>query len=494
MQPSAPAIVQGTRRVSYADLARSTDALAAELAGLGVEKGDRVAYLGPNDIATFETLFATTQLGAIFVALNTRLAGPEIAYLLGDCTPKVLVLAPELRGTAEAAMDPCGVRPHIVHVSAAGHGNDEAALGCRPTEPPPEPGVSLADPALILYTSGTTGKPKGAVLTHGNITWNTVNQFAHFTISSDDVVLCSAPLFHVLGLGQITLPALYAGGTVVIMPKFDPGGFLATIQTERITAFPLAPTMMQMLCEHPAWETADLSSVKCVVYGGSAISERVARNWLSRGINVLQGYGMTEASPGIFLALQYAALDHPVSAGVPHFFTDIKLLTAEGSVVDSPGQGELLVQGPNVFSGYWNQPEATQRAFINGWFRTGDIVRIDPDGWAHIIGRVKDLIISGGENIYPAEVEAAISELEEVSACAVVAVPDERWGEAGAAYIVVADGYDLDEARVRAHLHRNLARYKTPKYFTFVDELPRNPAGKVLRQQLRDRALQARPA
>jgi fatty-acyl-CoA synthase len=354
--------------------------------------------------------------------------------------------------------------------------------------------VSLTDPALILYTSGTTGKPKGAVLTHGNITWNTVNQFAHFTISSDDVVLCSAPLFHVLGLGQITLPALYAGGTVVITPKFDPGEFLATIGTERITAFPLAPTMLQMLCEHPAWETADLSSVKCVVYGGSAISERVARSWLSRGINVLQGYGMTEASPGIFMALHYAALDHPVSAGVPHFFTDIKLLTAEGSVIDSPGQGELLVQGPNVFSGYWNQPEATRRSFINGWFRTGDIVRVDPGGWAHVVGRVKDLIISGGENIYPAEVEAAISELDEVSACAVVAVPDERWGEAGAAYIVVADGCDLDEASVRAHLHRNLARYKTPKYFTFVDELPRNPAGKVLRQQLRDRALQARPA
>jgi fatty-acyl-CoA synthase len=491
MQPSAPAIVQGTRRVSYADLARSTDALAAKLAGLGVEKGDRVAYLGPNDIATFETLFATTRLGAIFVALNTRLAGPEIAYLLGDCTPKALVLAPELGSTADAAIDLCVVRPHVIHLNAVGRGHLESAPRYRSMEPPAEPEVSLADPAIILYTSGTTGKPKGAVLTHGNITWNTVNQFAHFTISSNDVVLCSAPLFHVLGLGQITLPALYAGGTVVVMPKFDPGEFLATIETERVTAFPLAPTMMQMLCEHPAWKTADLSSVTCVVYGGSTISERVAKSWLSRHINILQGYGMTEASPGVFMALQHGALDHPVSAGVPHFFTDIKLLTADGCVIDSPGQGELLVRGPNVFSGYWNRPEATQQSFIDGWFRTGDIVRIDSDGWAHIAGRVQDLIISGGENIYPAEVEAAIGELDEVSACAVIAVPDERWGEVGAAYIVGADGCDLDEASVRAHLDRNLARYKIPKYFTFVDELPRNGAGKVIRQQLRDHPLRA---
>jgi fatty-acyl-CoA synthase len=203
---------------------------------------------------------------------------------------------------------------------------------------------------------------------------------------------------------------------------------------------------------------------------------------------------MTEASPGIFMALQYGALDHPVSAGVPHFFTDIKLLTAEGNIIDSPGQGELLVQGPNVFSGYWNQPEATQQSFIDGWFRTGDIVRIDSDGWAHIVGRVKDLIISGGENIYPAEVEGAIDELDEVSSSAVIAVPDERWGEVGAAYIVVADGRDLDEARVRAHLDRSLARYKVPKYFTFVKELPRNSTGKVIRQQLRDRALRAHRA
>jgi fatty-acyl-CoA synthase len=498
MHPAALAIVQGTRRVTYAELARSADALATTLAGLGVEQGDRVAYLGPNDIATFETLFAATRLGAIFVALNARLTGPEIAYLLGDCTPKVLVLAPELGGTADAAMSLCSIKPHIIHLHAGVRGGQhESAPWYRPAEPPPEAEVSLADPAIILYTSGTTGKPKGAVLTHGNITWNTVNQFAHFTISSHDVVLCSAPLYHVLGLGQITLPALYAGGTVVVVPKFDPGEFLATIEAERVTAFPLAPTMLQMLCEHPAWETADLSSVTCVVYGGSAISERVAKSWLSRRINILQGYGMTEASPGIFMALQYGALDHPVSAGVPHFFTDIKLLTAEGNVIDSPGQGELLVQGPNVFSGYWNQPEATQQSFIDGWFRTGDIIRIDSDGWAHIVGRVKDLIISGGENIYPAEVEGALGELDEVSSSAVIAVPDERWGEVGAAYIVLADGRDLDEARVRAHLDRRLARYKVPKYFTFVKELPRNSTGKIIRQQLRDRALQAhyaRPA
>jgi fatty-acyl-CoA synthase len=489
MHPAAPALIQGRRHLTYGELADRTAVLAATLAGLGVQKGDRVAYLGPNDIATFETLFAATSVGAIFVALNARLVGPEIAHLLDDCTPKVLVLAPELSGTASAALELCDVKPCVIPVNAGPCGGDDQPGGpSQATEAPLEAEVSLADPAIILYTSGTTGKPKGAVLTHGNITWNTVNQFAHFAISSDDVVLCSAPLFHVLGLGQVTLPALYAGGTVVVVPKFDPAEFLTTVETYRVTSFPLAPTMMQMLCEHPAWETADLSSVNCVVYGGSAIDSRVAKSWLSRGINILQGYGMTEASPGVFMALRYGAAEHPGSAGVPHFFTDVKLLAADGSISDGPGQGELLVRGPNVFSEYWNQPETTKSSFIDGWFRTGDIVRIDSDGWSHIVGRVKDMIISGGENIYPAEVEAAISELDAVRACAVVAVPDKRWGEVGAAFLVAASGADLDEAGVRVHLGRRLAKYKIPKYITFVSELPCNATGKVMRQKLRDLA------
>ncbi|MFE9323940.1 long-chain fatty acid--CoA ligase [Nocardia sp. NPDC052278] len=485
MEPDAIALIQQDRRVDYATLADRVDTLAAALADFGVGPGDRVAYLGPNDIATFETLFATMHLGAIFVALNTRLAAPEIAGLLDDADPTVFVVGTD---TGIDALARSSATPRLLHLGE----EYENAITDHTGRTPPAHAVGLDDPALILYTSGTTGRPKGAVLTHGNIVWNTLNQFAHFSLGRDDVSLCSAPLFHVLGLGQITLPTLYAGGTVVVIPKFDPGEFLATIERRRATVFPLAPTMLKMLCEAPEWETTDLSSVRCVAFGGSPVLEHVAKAWLARGIQALQGYGMTEAAPGVLMALRHGADAHPVSAGVPHFFTDVALLTPTGEIIEGAGQGELLVKGPNVFAGYWNRPDATEQAFIDGWFRTGDIVRIDHDGWAHIVDRVKDMIISGGENIYPAEVEAAISRLDSVSDCAVVAVPDERWGEVGLAFIVARAGHDIDADAIRTHLEANLARYKVPKYFIFREQLPRNALGKLQRLLLRDDARQMR--
>ena len=488
MEPEAIALTQGRRQLTYRQLRDRSASLASALAALAAGPGDRVAYLGPNGIATFETLFAAASLGAIFVPLNTRLAAPEIAYLLDDSAPTVLVVAPELEPIAAAALARSSAAVHVLRLQDGTGTGYEAAITEHDGCVPPPAGVALGDPALILYTSGTTGRPKGAVLTHGNLTWNTVNQFAHVNISRADVSLCSAPLFHILGLGQITLPTLFAGGTVVVIPKFDPGAFLATIAAERATAFPLAPTMLQMLCEHPGWETTDLSSVRCVAYGGSPVLERVAKAWLARGIQVLQGYGMTEASPGVFMAVRHGSLERPVSVGVPHFFTDTALLTDDGRIISGPGQGELLVRGPNVFSGYWNRPAETQDAFHEGWFRSGDIVRVDPDGWAYVAGRVKDLIISGGENIYPAEVEAAIAGIDAVESCGVVGVPDDRWGEAGAAFIVVREGADLTASDVRAHLDGQLARYKIPKLIEFVAELPRNATGKLLRQPLREQA------
>ncbi|WAL69361.1 long-chain fatty acid--CoA ligase [Amycolatopsis cynarae] len=484
MDPGAVALVQGDRRITYGGLARRTAALAAALSGLGVRKGDRVAYLGPNAIATFEAFFATTSLGAIHVALNARLTAPELSFLLDDSGARVLFLAPETEAEGLAAVEASTTRPRVVRLAAEYERLVDEQAGRKP--PPVE--VALDDPALILYTSGTTGRPKGAVLTHGNITWNTLNQFAHFALGHDDVALCSAPLFHVLGLGQITLPTLYAGGTVVVIAKFDPGDFLATIERERATAFPLAPTMLQMLCDHPAWEKTDLASVRLVVFGGSPVLERVAKSWLDRGIQALQGYGMTEAAPGVFMALGRGARERPTSAGVPHFFVEVALLMPDGRIVTGPGQGELLVKGPNVFSGYWNRPEATADAFVDGWFRTGDVVRLGEDGWAQIVDRVKDLIISGGENVYPAEVEAAIRELDAVEDCAVVAVPDAQWGETGMAFVVTRPARRLGEEEIRTHLRHRLAKYKIPRYFTFCPALPRNATGKIQRRVLRERA------
>jgi fatty-acyl-CoA synthase len=489
MLPDAIALRQGSTSVSYGQLAQRVDALAAGLASLGVRKGDRVAYLGPNDIATFETFFATGRLGAIFVPLNTRLASAEIAGMLTDCGARVLVHAPEAAAlvaealvaealVAEALVGEARPARAVVSLGASFEALHKGAFT--------ETQVALDDPALILYTSGTTGRPKGAVLTHGNLTFNTMNQLAHVDVLRSDIVLCTAPLFHAVGLGQVTLPTLFKGGTVVIAPKFDPAWMLAAIGDLHITAFSAVPTMMQMLCDHPGWADADLSSLRYVIYGGSPVLERVARAWQDRGVDVLQGYGMTEAAPGVFLSLQEGSAQRPTSAGVVHFFTDVALLGGDAIVTSAPGTGEVLVSGPNVFAGYWQRPHDTADSMIDGWFRSGDLGRVDDDGWAYIIDRVKDVIISGGENIYPAEVEAVLAQLPQVADCAVVGVPDERWGEVGLAYITTHPETPLDETTVRTHLDQRLAKFKRPQYIRFVDVLPRTATGKLQKAKLRE--------
>jgi fatty-acyl-CoA synthase len=481
MDGAAIAFSQGERSLDYATLASRVDALAAGLARLGVRAGDRVAYLGPNDIATFETFFATGRLGAIFVPLNLRLAAVEIAYMLADCSASVLIHGPDqaelVRPAAARASD---VRQNISLASdyesllAGADGSDLLSVD-----------VDLDDDALILYTSGTTGRPKGAVLTHGNLTWNTINQLAHLDVLRSDTVVCTAPLFHVTGLGQVSLPTLFKGGRVVVAPKFDPAGLLRTITELRVTAFSAVPTMLQMLCDHPDWAGADLSSLRYVVFGGSPVDERVARAWLDRGVEILQGYGMTEAAPGVLMALPGQAAAHPLSTGVPHFFTDLKLRALEGSEPGS-SRGELLVRGPNVFRGYWRRADETAAVLdARGWYSSGDVLQFDDDGWGYVVDRVKDVIISGGENVYPAEVEAVLRDLPGIADCAVVGTPDPRWGEVPVAYLVITPGVAFDEASLRGQLESQLARFKVPKYLRVVSDLPRTATGKVRRSVLR---------
>src|SRR5919112_4218142 len=278
------------------------------------------------------------------------------------------------------------------------------------------------------------------------------------------------------------------------MPKVDPGLVLERVSAARITSFSAVPTMLQMMCEHPSWDTADLSSLTLVQYGGSPVQERVARAWLDRGVRLIQGYGMTEASPGVYMATHDGTVAHPTAVGVPHFFTEVAQLR-DGRPEPVGGEpGELLVRGPHVFAGYWNRPQDTDASFVDGeWFRTGDVLRVDDDGWAHVVDRVKDMYISGGENVYPAEVEAIAVQLDAVANCAVVGVPDARWGEVGFAYVQLREGATLTGAQLRAHLEANLARYKVPQYIEFVPELPRNATGKIRRVELRDRATGQHP-
>ncbi|NMH98437.1 long-chain fatty acid--CoA ligase [Pseudonocardia sp. K10HN5] len=495
ISPDRTALLDPRRSLTYAGLAERTARYAGALRRLGVGPGDRVAYLGVNAVEVFETFFAAWLLGAIAVPLNYRLSGAEVRYMLDDGGASVLVHSADTDALVAATALPAGLQVLAVHPTScpAGGLDYEAEIAHGPAlgaEPP----VGLDDPAIILYTSGTTGRPKGAVLTHGNLTWNTINYLAHVDVLSTDRALCIAPLFHCVGLSQLTLPTLFKGGSVELVAKADPGLVLERVSAARITGFSAVPTMLQMMCEHPAWDSADLSSLILVQYGGSPVQERVARAWLGRGVRLLQGYGMTEASPGVYMSTHDGTPAHPTAVGVPHFFTDVALLR-DGRPEPVGGEpAELVVRGPHVFTGYWNRPEETAASFVDGrWFRSGDVLRVDGDGWAHVVDRVKDVYISGGENVYPAEVEAVAVALDDVADCAVVGVADRQWGEVGVGYVQLRDGATLAEAELRAHLEANLARYKVPKHLEFVPELPRNPTGKIRRVDLRRRAADEHP-
>jgi fatty-acyl-CoA synthase len=487
MSPGRVAFVQGATRRTYADVDERTRNLAAALRALGVARGDRVAYLGPNNPTLLEALFGTTALGGVFVPLNWRLAVPELTYIAADCGAAVLVHAAAMADTAAAmAADESTVLRHLVELGPRFEGlaTGDAPGTIEATAAIDTP-VGLDDPAVIIYTSGTTGRPKGATLSHGNITWNCVNVLIDTDLAADEVALVCAPLFHVAALNMVSMPMIMKGGTVVLMGGFDPAQVLELIERHRVTVMFGVPAMFNALAQAPGFDTADLSSMRRLLCGGAPVPLSTIRTYLDRGIVFLQGYGMTETSPGaLFLGAERAA-DKAGSAGVASFFTDVRVVRPDGSDVAPGEKGEVVVAGPNVMLGYWDRPEATAEAMDGEWFRSGDVAVVDDEGYVTIVDRMKDVIISGGENVYPAEVEDAIYSHPGVAECAVIGVVDERWGEVGRAIVVCRPGETLDEQAVLDHLDGRLARYKVPRSVVFTDALPRSGAGKVLKAELR---------
>jgi fatty-acyl-CoA synthase len=470
---------------TYAELDDRCRRLATALRGLGVGRRDRVAYLGPNDPTLLETLFATTALGAIFVPLNWRLTAPELVYIAADCGATVLVHAAGLADTAKVvAADDATTFGHTIEVGAV----LEGLVASVPAQDLDQP-VDLDDPALILYTSGTTGRPKGATLSHANVTWNCLNVLIDTDLQSDEVALVCAPLFHVAALNMISMPTFMKGGTVVLMGQFDPDEVLDLIERRGVTVMFGVPSMLNAMSQVPAWQTADLSSLRRVLCGGAPVPLATIRTYLERDVVFLQGYGMTETSPGaLFLGAERAA-DKAGTAGVASFFTDVRVVRPNGDEVEPGEKGEVVIAGPNIMLGYWNPVTAAPEAISDVWFHSGDVAVVDDDGYVTIVDRLKDLVISGGENIYPAEVEDAIYSHPAVAECAVIGVADEKWGEVGLAVIVRREDADatFDEQALLDHLGPRLARYKLPKSVVFTDALPRSGAGKVLKNQLRTR-------
>lgn len=481
LSPHRLAVVHDGTERTYAELDERCRRLALALRGMGVSRGDRVAYLGPNEPALLETLFATTALGGIFVPLNWRLAVPELAYIVADCGAVVLIHGSDYATQAGAidADDSTALR-HTVAVGAA----LERLLVAAPGDMLDEP-VSLDDAALILYTSGTTGRPKGATLSHANVTWNCVNVLIDTGLQSDEVALVSAPLFHVAALNMVAMPTVMTGGTILLLSQFDAATVLDLIERRSVTVMFGVPAMFNAMSQSPAWESTDLSGLRRVLCGGAPVPLATIRTYQDRDIVFLQGYGMTETSPGaLFLGAERAA-EKAGTAGVASFFTDVRVVRPDGSDVEPGEKGEVVVAGPNVMLGYWNLPAASAEVMTGKWFHSGDVAVVDDEGYVTIVDRMKDVIISGGENIYPAEVEDAIYTHPAVAECAVIGVADDTWGEVGRAIVVLRDDGEADEGALLAHLDGRLARYKLPKSVVFADSLPRSGAGKVLKNALR---------
>ncbi|PMR61911.1 p-hydroxycinnamoyl-CoA synthetase [Verrucosispora sp. ts21] len=488
--PDKVALVHGEgSTLTYAQLADATDRVAAVLRDRGVGKGDAVAYLGENSPEFLQVMFGAAQLGAVFVPVNTRLAAPEIAHVLDDSGARVLIHDPEFAPRVAAAV-PAARTPHVV-VTGDGDADRPGLARLARTAATDAAGpvaTDHGDPAAIVYTSGTTGRAKGAVLTHGNLTWVAINCVVDYDVVSTDVALMISPLFHVASLGMGALPVILKGATMVLEKGFEPGRALAQIERHGVTMLSGVPTTYQLMADHPNWASTDLSTLAKLTCGGSAVPPRILNAYEARGLSFSQGYGMTEASPGATSLPPHMTRAKQGSVGLPHFFTEVRITDVSGEPAPTGSVGEIEIAGPNVFPGYHGLPEATADAFTpDGWFRSGDLGYLDSDGYLHISGRLKDMIISGGENIYPAEIEQLLGELEGVTAAAVIGVPDERWGEVPWAIVTVRDGAAVDVEAVRAYLDGRLARYKLPKNVIIVDELPRTASGKVRKADLRAR-------
>lgn len=485
--PRLPAITFDGQTTTYGELAERIDRLAAELAAGGVRPGGRVGYVGLNDPTFLVTLFATARIGGVFVPLNFRLAAPEMSYILADAGVHTLLADVERAAVADGIRDEAGLRRTIAVTSAPGWESlPELLAARRPLSEPvhPEPDRT----AVIMYTSGTTGRPKGAMLTHGNLFWNNVNALLAFDTSQQDVSLVCAPLFHIGGLNVTTLLTLQKGGQIVLMPTFDPAQALKLIAERRVTTMFGVPAMFLFMSQIPEFAGADLSSLRLLVCGGAPVPETLIGRYGERGIPFVQGYGLTETAP-LALVLRTDEVDVKVGAAGNQVLplSDTRLLDPDGNPVPSGERGEVCVRGPQVMAGYWNDQEATDAAIdAEGWFHTGDIGQSDEEGYIWVVDRLKDMVISGGENVYPAEVEDALYGHPAVAEVAVLGTPHERWGEAVTAVVALRSDATLTLDELRAFARDKLAAYKIPLRLEIVDALPRNPTGKIVKYRLRE--------
>ena len=473
------------REFTYAQFHDRIDRLAAGLrTSYNVEKGDRVGVLAHNSTDLCEIQFACARLGAVFVPMNWRLTVPELTFIVGDCAPVLLIYDPEFEDAALALAETCGVCQLLSrHPDNSPY---ERLIEAAPAPIKPE-ALTHDDIATILYTSGTTGHPKGAIITHGMRFWQAINLTGPERLTADSVTLVTLPQFHVGGLDVYANPCFHFGGTTLVMRGYDPAETLRLLSSPEagVTLYIGAPAHFLFMAQLPQFETVTFSDRLLACIAAAPVPVPQLRQWEARGLPLQQAWGMTETC-GVGITLDPAdRVRKAGAAGKPCLHMATRIVRVDGSDAPPGEMGELWVKGPSVTPGYWKNDEANRTAFEDGWLRTGDAALTDDEGFYYIVDRWKDMYISGGENVYPAEVEEVLFKLEGVAEVAIIGVPDERWGEVGRAIISVKPGCTITESDIMRHCGANLARYKQPRSVRFVDALPRNATGKVHKPTLR---------
>ncbi|MCA9888221.1 MAG: long-chain fatty acid--CoA ligase [Anaerolineae bacterium] len=477
------------RPFTYSEMNNRANRLANWLRdGAGVQKGDRVAILAHDGVEHLDTFFACGKLGAIHVPLNWRLHWRELLNLIEDTTPRVLVFSDAFRDAVANIIEHASSVHHILHIDGKGLPSSryfEKTLSDSILRPVVTETVTEEDIACLIFTGGTSGLPKGAQISHRMIGWNTLNTIVH-DLRHGDITVNSFPLFHTGGLLVYTTPLLVLGGTVVLTRKFDAEQVVSLLQEYAATVYAGVPTMYQMMMSAPNFDEADLSSLRFCTSGGAPLPISLVQTFnQQKGIQFKQGFGMSEFGPGVFALAPEDAIRKAGSIGRPNFFVDARIVDDENNEVPPDTVGELVLRGPSLCSGYFNNPDESQRAVDDeGWFHTGDLATRDDEHYFFIVDRKKDLYISGGEKIYPTEIEQVIYLHPDVQMCAVIGVPDDKWGEVGRAFIVLKAGAMATADDLTAHLQHHLAGYKVPRYIEIVDQLPISGAGKILKREL----------
>jgi fatty-acyl-CoA synthase len=490
LRPDKPAIIYEGRTISYKDLNERINKTARMFQGLDIGKGDRVGVLMYNTYQLVEIFFALAKLGAILVPLNTRFVSAELDYIVKDSGLTALIFGEAFISVLEPLSENLPIRKGYYICLGnppawAKNYEDEMAKGWPASEPDIPETAGGEDPVIIMYTSGTTGSPKGAVLSHRKTFFNALNANIYYDLTTADIMLAPRPMFHSGGLLVELCPMMYKGGTLIMQGRFKPVEYLTNIEKYKVTVLEVAATVLRFILEECDIDKYDLSSLRICITGGERVPPTLLEDYAKRGVIVSQIYGQTETSTITWLAKEDATRKRG-SVGKPVFHGDVMIVGKDGKQVGPGEVGEIVVSGYITMNGYWGKPELTEGTIVNGWLHTGDLARIDEEGFFYIVDREKDMYISGGENVYPAEIEKAFLENSKVLNVGVTGIPDEKWGEAGLAAIVLREGETMTEEEAIAFCDGRIAKYKIPKVVKFVKQIPLNAAEKVMRRKLRE--------